>query len=64
MVPGGWLQIAEYGSAEAVMAILETEQGRKCALLESDNGKPVQLAAWGGGCGGGSVAVMEWMWMK
>lgn len=40
--------MADYGATEAVAAILEREEGRKCALLESDNGKPVYLAAWGG----------------
>jgi tetratricopeptide (TPR) repeat protein len=40
--------LAEYGSEEGVMALLATEQGRKCALHESEHGKPVQLAAWGG----------------
>jgi hypothetical protein len=40
--------IAEYGRLEAVRAILGTEQGRKCALVESENGRPIELAAWGG----------------
>ncbi len=40
--------LAEYGSEEGVAALLATEQGRKCALHESEHGKPVQLAAWGG----------------
>jgi ankyrin repeat protein len=40
--------LAEYGSEEGVMALLATEQGRKCALHESEHGKPVHLAAWGG----------------
>ncbi len=41
--------IAEYGSLEAVLAILATgAPGAKCARHESDNGKPVHLAAWGG----------------
>ena len=41
--------IAEYGSLEGVKAILDMgAQGLKCAVHESENGKPVHLAAWGG----------------
>lgn len=40
--------LAEYGNEEGVTALLATEQGRKCALHESEHGKPVHLAAWGG----------------
>jgi len=41
--------ISEGGSLEGVKAILNTgAQGLKCAMHESENGKPLHLAAWGG----------------